>query len=84
MSLDEVVAVLKANDEKIKRDYELTRLQCFYSATAMGNKTTSGVIIDRPDKLFKFPWEKGKAAVPAPKTQKDAMKKLLSYGTKKS
>ena len=60
MSLDEVVAVLKANDEVTKRNYELIRLQCFYSATVMGNKAEDGKRIDRPDKLFKLPWDDDK------------------------
>jgi hypothetical protein len=76
MSLDEVVAVLKANDEVIKRKYELTRLQCYYSATVMGNKTDDGKRIDRPDKLFKLPWDgEGKPEVKI-RTREEAMAAL--------
>jgi len=77
--MDEVVAVLKANDESIKRQYEQVRLQCFYSATVMGNKTDDGRRIDRPDKLFKLPWddEAKKAAGPVKvRTREEALETL--------
>lgn len=76
MSQDEVVAVLKANDEVVKREYELARIQWFYTATIMGNKTEDGRRIDTPEKLFKFPWDgKNKGEVKV-RTREEAMATL--------
>jgi len=55
MSQDEVVAVMKARHENYsmisREEWERTRLECFYSATAFGGK------VKRPGDLFKFPWD---------------------------
>jgi hypothetical protein len=55
MSQDEVVAVMKArfDDYQLssRENWEKTRLQCFYSATAFGGK------IKKPKDLFRFPWD---------------------------
>jgi hypothetical protein len=61
MSQDEVVAVMKARHDEYnivsREEWEQTRLQCFYSATAFGGK------IKQPKELFKFPWDDEKKKI---------------------
>lgn len=56
-----------------REQWEQTRLGCFYSVAAAGGK------VKKPRELFKLPWDGDKKAdKEAPKTQKEAMKKLMN------
>ena len=62
-----------------REQWEQTRLQCFWSVATPDKK------VKKPRDLFKLPWDgKKKVSKEAPRTQKDAMKKLMSYGKQKS
>lgn len=73
MSQDEVVAIMRARNENyslISREaWEQSRLQCFYSVTAMGAK------VRQPKELFKLPWDGDKKEVKR-MTKEEALRKL--------
>jgi len=79
MSQGEVVAVMKARHENYsmmsREEWERTRLECYYSATAFGGK------VKRPADLFKFPWDVKKAPVKV--VRKEEMIKRLQQMHKK-
>jgi hypothetical protein len=72
MSLDEVVAILKAYDEATKQEYERLRVQCFYGSAGFSKAK-------QPKDLFKFPWDNERKKTEGPiktRTKEEALAKL--------
>jgi hypothetical protein len=51
MSVDETIALLKADENRRREAWERTRQQCFYSVAPYSEK------IKQASDLFKFPWD---------------------------
>lgn len=63
MSWSEVSAILKADGEKSRETWELTRLQCFYSIIAQSGTKH----FKKPADVFQLPWDKEEKAKPKAK-----------------
>ena len=65
MSQDEITAIFKAKNEAEQREWEHTRMICFYNMVAMNGselklKDGSTKILEKPSDLFSLPGDKKK------------------------
>jgi len=74
MTQKEVLAIITANNEKDKVEWEKVRMMAYYSVVAVNGSKQ----IRKPSDLFKFPWEqKGKPVKKVGKTlSKEEFNKL--------
>ena len=72
MSFEEISALIKADDNKRREEWEKTRYQCFYSVISYSDK------IKTPQELFTLPWDKQEKKVSkiSPDKAKDKASKL--------
>lgn len=76
MGFDEVVALLKADGERKRDEWERTRQQCFYSVAPYSDK------IKQPKDLFQLPWDVKKEKKQSQKLSKNQLKNRLKQAEK--
>ena len=75
MSFDEVASIVKANNEKIRREFEKDRMQWFYTLLAPGLSKVS-----KPQDIVTFEWEKEQR--PKKEYSKEQVEKNLKQAKK--